>query len=367
MSEQPGTMGPAGAVPTQDMRSETSRGEGRDRVSEPVDPPAPRRWPEGSWLIAILLGLAVLAVASSALLWQKLSHIQTQLARQSADSGQQSAEARVLARQAMDSVREATARQSLLEARVSEVALQRSQLDELMQSLSRSRDENLVVDLDSALRLSVQQMQLTGSLEPLVAALRSADQRLARAAQPRLAPVRRAVERDLEKVRAAVVPDVPNLLLRLDELVRMIDELSLANGAPTSPARASRPASVVPVSWWERWLAVVVEEARRLVRVGRIEQPEAALLSPEQSFFLRENLKLKVLNARLGLMARQYESVRADLTTVATLMTRYADPASRKTQQASTTVQQLQAQLRSAELPRVDETFAALATAAAGR
>jgi len=366
MSEQPGKMAQPGTEPPHNAGEEAVAAGAQNTVHGSVASAERLIW-QGPWLVVALLGLSGLGVASSALMWQKLSHIQTQLARQSADSGQQATEARALARQAMDMARESAARQALLEARVSEVSLQRTQLDELIQSLSRSRDENLVVDLDSSLRLAAQQAQLTGSLEPLVAALRTADQRLARSAQPRLVPLRRAVERDLERVRTAVVPDMPNLLSRLDELVRSLDDLPLANGAPVVAPRSARPASAAPAGWWERSVSLVGEEARRLVRVGRIDQPEAALISPEQSFFLRENLKLKVLNARLGLMARQYDSVRSDLTTVQTLVVRYADPAARKSQQTVTTVQQLLAQLRSAELPRLDETFAALATAAAGR
>jgi uroporphyrin-3 C-methyltransferase len=175
--------------------------------------------------LLVLMVLAGVALLSSAFLWQKLGGIQEQLARQSADSGANAIEARALARQAQDIARDAAARQAVLESRVSEVALQRTQLEELMQSLSRSRDENLVVDIESALRLAQQQTQLTGSAEPLLAALRTADDRLSRAAQPRLARLQAAIGRDIVRVRAASVTDVPGVLARIDELVRQVDEL----------------------------------------------------------------------------------------------------------------------------------------------
>ena len=54
-------------------------------------------------------------------------------------------------------------------------------------------------------------------------------------------------------------------------------------------------------------------ELSGLVRVSRIEQPDAVMLSPEQGFFVRENLKLRLLNARLGLLSRQMSSARNDL------------------------------------------------------
>jgi len=114
-------------------------------------------------------------------------------------------------------------------------------------------------------------------------------------------------------------------------------------------------------------LEVVREEVRGLVRVSKIENPDVALLSPEQSFFVRENFKLKVLNARLGLLSRQTDAARADLVAASNSLTRYFDAGSRKTQTAQAALQQLQTQMRTLEVPRVDETLAALATAAAGR
>lgn len=320
-------------------------------------------------LIVSLGVVAVFALLGSGLLWQKLSSIQEQLARQSADAGAQSVEARAVARQAQELARETAARVAVFEARLSEITLQRTQLEELMQSLSRSRDENLVVDIESSIRLAQQQAQLTGSVEPLLAALKSAEQRVARAAQPRLAPLQRALARDVERVRSAAVGDTPDLLMKLDELVRLADELVLANAvAPTTALAATRHQSDDAVStWWQRSWQLLRDEARRLLRVSRIEQPEAALLSPEQSFFLRENFKLKLLNARLGLLARQLESARADLTAATMSLNKYFDVTSRKTQAAAALLQQVQGQMKTLQLPRVDETLAALATAAAGR
>lgn len=317
----------------------------------------------------LFLVIAAIALAASVLLWQKLSIIQEQLARQSADAGANSVEARAMAKQAQDLARDVAARQALIENRFSEVALQRSQVEELLQSMSRSRDENLVVDIDAALRLAQQQAQLTGSVEPLLGALRSADQRLDRAAQPRLSRLRAAIARDIDRVKAASVTDVPGLLVKLDELTRQVDELPLANavavaGTPATPRKA---ASAPPAAWWERALADVREEARSLVRVSRVDQPEAVLLAPEQGFFLRENLKLKLLNARLGLLARQTDAARADTGAAVAALRKYFDPSARKTQVAVTLAQQVQSQLRAVELPRIDETLAVLATSAAGR
>ena len=345
----------------------------------------PRGWRAAAIGVVLLAGAALLV---SGLLWQKLGNIQEELAKRSLDSGAQSIEARTLAKAAQDSTRELTARLASLENRISEVSLQRTQLEELMQSLSRSRDENLVVDIESALRLAQQQAQLTGSAVPLTAAMTSASERLQRAAQPRLNPLQRALAKDLERIKTASLTDVPVLMIKIDEVTRMADELPVANAMVVNPSVRQNSATAVQspgtkgtfdssmLAWFDRQridsavrsgVQAVREEAGKLLRVSRIEQPEAALLSPEQSFFLRENLKLRLLNARLGLLSRQTDTARADLESASTWLGKYFDQSSRKTQAASQLLQQIQSQLKTSELPRLDDTMAALGTAAAGR
>jgi uroporphyrin-3 C-methyltransferase len=313
--------------------------------------------------------IALSGLVSSGLLWQKLSHIQEQLARQSAETGSQASEARANAKQAQALAMETAAKLAVAEVRLSEVLAQRSQLDELMQSMSKSRDENLVVDIESSVRLAQQQAQLTGSVEPLLAALKSAELRVSRAAQPRLTPLQRAITRDVDRIRSTAIADTPSLLVKLDELVSLADDLVPANAVASAPAAVAlkRGAQESVLGWWARLGKVVGDEVRALVRVSRIEEPDAALLSPEQTFFLRENLKLKLLNARLGLLSRQIESARSDLATSAMVLNKYFDTSSRKTRAAATLLQQVLAQMKSLDIPRVDETLAALTAAAAGR
>ena len=341
----------------------------------------------GSRLLVTIVGaVAIAGLASSFMLWQKLSNIQEQLARQTADSGAQAIEARTMAREAADVARDTSARLTVAESRVSEVALQRTQLEELMQSLSRSRDENLVVDIESGLRLALQQSQLTGSLEPVVAALKSADQRIERAAQPRLAPVQRAIAHDLDRIGKSAVTDTSGLLGRVDDLTRQVDEIPLLNAVVTAATMrqrnnsanarnaAAEAASAQPEADEPRWKAVlnttwdaITAEARGLVRVSRIDQPDAVLIAPQQAYFLRENLKLSLMNARLGILSRRLDSARLDLANAKTALLKYFDPESRYTRRAVETISELQNNMQGMELPRLDETFAALTTAAAGR
>lgn len=339
-------------------------------ASEPLVSAAPAIQ-RSVWVVFLLGTLALLALMSSVFLWQKLSRIQEQLARQSTDSGVQALEAKTWAKQAQETVKDSAARVALLEARLAEVALQRTQLEDLMQSLSRSRDENLLVDIESALRIAQQQALMTGSTEPLVAALQSAQKRVQRTAQPRLMPLARTLEKDLERINSLPGFDLPGLMLKLDEGVALVDGLVLANDATSQQSRLGQQtepmANATPLSWWMAGLTRMGDEFKSLLRVSRIDAPEAALLSPEQAFFVRENLKLKLLNARLGLLARQKDGVRADLHASAILVRRYAEPQSRRTTQLLQLLEQTTEQVRTAEVPRIEASLTALSTAAAGR
>jgi uroporphyrin-3 C-methyltransferase len=357
-----------------------------------VPPPARGAGSRIAWALAVVA--ALLALASLWLAWkaeQRVRRVEQELVQRQQDATGQSAEARLFGKQAQEVARDSAAKVALLEARVAEVALQRSQLEELMQSLSRSRDENLLVDVEAAIRVAVQQTAITGSAEPLVATLKHSDERLARYNQPRLEGVRRAIARDLDRVKAAGVADVATLTIKLDEAIRMVDELPLLATAPAlRGGEGARPPSVAPkaapgaasaasasavASRWvwnvneatSRFVGQAWDEVKSLVRVTRIDNPDAVLMAPEQAFFLRENLKLRLLNARLALLSRQFETAQLDLQLAQTALDRYFDRSARRTNLAAELMRQVSMQARQGGVPRPDDTLAALAAAEAGR
>ena len=353
-----------------------------------------------NWLPWLLAALGAAVLVCVALAWQSLSRQQSlerELVRRQEATHTEAVEARLAARQSADLVRDTAAKVSLLEGRLAEVALQRGQLEELIRSMSRSRDENVVGDIEAAIRVALQQAQITGSAEPLVATLKQADERLLRYKQPRLEGVRRAVARDLDRVKAIAVVDVSTLTIKLDEVVRMADELPLISGGdvgsnPRDERRAEAAANdrerafrmqreqaaaaadgKLALWWWQAtqqlssWTGLAWGEARTLLRVTRIDHPEAALISPDQSFFLRENLKLRLLNARLALLSRQFDTAQSDLRECQEMLNRFFDTRSRKVTNVAELLRQVAGQARQVSLPRPDDTLAALTAAAAGR
>lgn len=351
------------------------------------------------WAGIAAVALALVALLSLSLAWktqQRVAALEHTLVSRQEASQREAAQAEMLSKQANDNVLEAAAKVALLEARVAEVAVQRGQFEELFQSLSRSRDENVLLDIEAGIRVALQQTVITGSAEPLVAVLKQSDERLGRYNQPRLEGVRRAIARDLDKVKAVSVADVALLSVKLDEAVRMVDDLPLLSrpdfrrpggagatgmeaAAPRAPHKAQEDAAREPPepapgwslqAWaqrWDRWSGHVLAEAKSLVRVTRIDHPEAMLLAPEQAFFLRENLKLRLLNARLALLSRQFETAQSDLQQVQISLDRYFDRQNRRTAAAAETVRSVASQARQVVVPRPDNTLAALSAAGTGR
>ncbi len=350
-----------------------------------------RRATSARWLPALAIAALLLTLAALALAWstqRRVKALEQELVRRQADSQAQAAEARVLARSAQELARDTAGKTALLEARVAEASMQRSQIEELLQSVSRSRDENVVADVEAAVRVALQQSALTGSAEPLVATLKQADERLARYNQPRLERVRRAVNRDLDRVKALGVIDIASLTVRLDEAVRLVDDLPLlavaqargkaaatprpASAAASAPAPAPSSSAnadwqVRALQWWQDSSTRVGNEIRSLVRVTRIDHPEAMLVAPEQQYFVRENLKLRLLNARLALLSRQFEIAQSDIRDAQAALDRYFERGSKRAAAITDLLRQVSTQARQTSVPRPDETLAALATAAAGR
>ena len=370
------------------------------------EPPAPTRTmlSGNAWIVgaAAVGAISVVSLTLVLLSQQRIKTLEQELVRRQQDSQSQVIESHAMAKQAQEVAHASEAKLALLEVRVAETALQRTQLEDLIQQLSRSRDENVLADIDSAIRVSVQQSAITGSAEPMTAALRQAEERLSRMSQPRLERVRRALARDIDRVRAVSVTDIASLTIKLDEAVRLVDELPMlsqperragmnnppgastsargaSGAAPTvaSTASAYRPTeglTAAPGAWlqWLRdgWRDVserVWAEVRSLVRVTRIDSPEAMLIAPEQAWFLRENLKLRLLNARLALLSRQFDIVQSDLRDAQAALDRYFDRSSRRVVVSADLVRQVSAQARQVALPRPDETLAAIVAVQSGR
>jgi uroporphyrin-3 C-methyltransferase len=314
-----------------------------------------------AWFIspaAIGFGLAALLLA-----WQwydghsRINALREELAQRVRESESDSRDARLAARQAQEAAREAQAKLAQIELRFAEFQNQQIGLEALYQELSRNRDEWVLAEIEQVLTIASQQLQLAGNVQVALAALQTADARLARSGRPQFLPLRKVFARDIERLKTAPGLDVPGIAVKLDQLIAGVDSLPLMQDArPQAAAAAKRESD----GFWERLVADLLGELKQLVRIQNVEGADPALLSPPQAFFLRENLKLRLLNARLALLARDESAYRNDVKTAAGWLERYFDTRSRAAAAMAVTLKQLGSGTPGVSLPTIGESLAAV-------
>jgi uroporphyrin-3 C-methyltransferase len=323
--------------------------------------PAARHRPNR--LLLLVLAAIVLAGALATVFWldarQRINATQEEAARRLRDIEADAREARSVARQSQEAVREAQVKIGQLEARLAESQSQQLALEALYQELSRNRDEWQLAEIEQVLAIASQQLQLAGNVRAALLALQLAEGRLARADRPQFAPVRRALAHDIERLKSLPTADFPAMSARLDMLVAAIDGLPLAFDERLERAAASKEAAAEN-GFWRRLGAEVWNELRQLVIVRQIDAPEPPLLPPTQAYFVRENLRLRLLNARLSLLTRDEAGYREDLRTARAWIRRYFDPRSKATADALGQLQQLSSTSISFEVPTISESLDAI-------
>jgi uroporphyrin-3 C-methyltransferase len=310
---------------------------------------------------ATLVAAAALAVA----LWQwsearrDLAGVQAELARRLAETDAAARETRLTAESVRNAQRDADSRLGMLEARMLEAQNQRVALESLYQELARNRDEWVLAEVESILVTASQQLQLSGNVRAALIALEAADKRLQRADRPHLIPLRRLIDGDVQRLRALPMVDVPALTFRLDAVVSAVDKLPLAAEQVSSAIPVAPRPEAASKGWWSRLGAEVWRDLRDLVRIRVADEPLAPLLAPEQAYFLRENLKLKLLSARLALLARDETTFRADLRTAARWLDEYFDVRGKAGAAAAATLDQLARSDLAIQLPDIADSLEA--------
>lgn len=324
--------------------------------------PAARAALPGWSLLALIVALCAAGLA--ALQWYQGrgadDALRREVAQRLADMAAREQAAAVRADQSAAALREAEIKIGILESKLAESQSQQIALEALYQELSRNRDEWAFAEIEQSVLLASQQLQVAANVRAALIGLENAEARLQRMEQPRYSALRRALVRDIERLKALPLADVHGSAGRIDDVIAAIDRLQLAMDAR---ARADAPAAAPAAGElpaWERMLREAWHELRQLVRVQRTGVEEAALLAPEQAFFLRENLKLRLLAARIALLSRDGRSYQADLRAASAALERHFDMRDAGVAATAATLRRLQAAPVEVALPDLAETLEAL-------
>lgn len=311
------------------------------------------------------LWIAALAVAFAAWQWydnrSEIGALRQETAKKLAAADAQAMDNRRFADQAREAMAAAAVKLGALESRLAESQNQRIALEALYQELSRNRDEWAYAEIEQSLAIASQQLALAGNLKAALIALQTADTRLQRMDRPQLTALRKAINRDIERLKAAPHVDTLAISTRLDALIAQVDKLPLAMEMRPQPEQspAAAPGAGEGNSWTRFWRDVW-GELRQLIRVQQMDKPDAALLAPSQAFFLRENLRLRLIGARLALLARDAASYQADLKAARDWLNRYYDTRNKNVAHALGMLRNLHEAEIGIEAPDISATLEAM-------
>ena len=256
-------------------------------------------------------------------------------------------------------LRDAEARTALLETRIAESQAQQAALEALYRDLAPSRDEIALTEIEQVLLIASQQLQLAGNVPSALTALQLADAKLQRLDRPQFLPLRRAFSRDMDQLKAVPFVDVTGLGLKLDQAIAAVSTLPFAMDERLPPRAADEPPPADEPSW-QRFLRDVWGDVKQLVRIESSDRPAAPLLLPSQRYFLRENLRLRLLSARIALVNHDDASFKADIAAAGSWVGQYFDTRTKPVQTLQGTLKQLAATPLAGDMPDLSRSLEAL-------
>ena len=392
------------AAPAADAPAETAHPEALTTAPSapaaedgPPAPTAPNRWRE--WQLRMpaslenrdarqKLAIGVLAVLLALQWWSSrtdISDLRRELAQRLQSGENLNTQTKLIANRVDDEVKALQGKVAVLEAKQVESQGQQLALEQLYQDLAKNRDDWALAEIEQVLSTASQQLQLAGNVRGALIALQNADARLSRADRPQFIAVRRAIARDIDNLKGLPSVDLTGIAVRIDALIGQVDLIPLLADekpsiiAPSPKSKLSKDGNKdsgketrdakggTPDDWrtallqrWAAWSSELWNEVRQLVRVRSVNNPEALLLSPEEAFFARENLKLRLLNARMALLSRNDSAFRSDLLEADRALLRYFDTRARQTQSAHEIIRQLQDSVLNIDMPTLSHSLAAV-------
>ncbi|TAL97693.1 MAG: fused uroporphyrinogen-III synthase HemD/membrane protein HemX [Paraburkholderia sp.] len=322
------------------------------------------------WFVIVVLICA--AGVGAFALNRKVDRMEQQLAQRQQANDAQTAALSVKTEQALATVHQSDSQVSQLEGKLADAQAGQQALQQQYADLARTRDDWTLAEVGQMLSAASQQLQLTGNTQLALFALQSADTRLAASDSTQVVVVRKAIAQDIDKLKSAPSTDLTGLAIKLDNAIEQVDALPLSGEAPIghAAAHAATPADSAKVAaatgeprWkvlWHEFTAGFGQQLASLVQVRRIDNADAMLVSPDQGYFVRENLKLRLLSARLALLSRNQTTLKSDLHAADVALGRYFDSASKQVQTVRGLIKDVDTGSAAVELPNLNTSLQAV-------
>ena len=187
------------------------------------------------------------------------------------------------------------------------------------------KQEWALAEVEYLLLIATHRLLLEADVETALSAMQAADDRLRGLPDPALLAVRKQLLADMNALRTSAMVDISGLALYLTDLIARTDSLPLQGpgiktqqtvSAAEAPEETTKP-------WWRRLLASLWRELKGVIIISHAGGQAELSLLPQQSFFLRQNLRLQLETARYAVLRRDTALLHSSVQTISTWLKRY--------------------------------------------
>jgi len=199
-------------------------------------------------------------------------------------------------------------------------------LETLYQMLPRDNKDWALAEVEQLIIIASHQLRLEHDVNTAIVAMSAADERLKDMGDPALIPVREQITADINALRDVSTVDTSGLAIYLADLIERSDTLPLKGGPESMiKARPNEESKEEKTISWRELPAKIWHELKSLVVIKQGKETRKALLLPEQEYFLYQNLKLELENARLAVLRHDTENLHTSVGLLVDWLNQYFD------------------------------------------
>ncbi|MEX0732648.1 MAG: uroporphyrinogen-III C-methyltransferase [Aquisalimonadaceae bacterium] len=221
-----------------------------------------------------------------------------------------------------------------------------SRMERLEALAAAHRQDWILSEVDYLFGIAAQRLRFRGDVDGALAALRDADTLLARLGADTI-DQRRQVRRAVDALLEVRQPDRAALAAELGDLIDAVDGWAVTQPITrvrTEPMAGQPDADLTSLEGWRQAGARAWQQLTNSLAslvVVRRDDPVPPLVSPKQTWFLRENLRLQLQVARVALLERESETYRSSLDQADAWLERHFRGSDAEVQNARDTLRRL--------------------------
>ncbi len=200
---------------------------------------------------------------------------------------------------------------------INQIADKQTALEEALSSIENRPDSNLdwaLMEVEHLIVIAMHRLLLERDVKTAIVALESADRRLKDIANPALIPVREQIAIDMNSLKAINLVDRTGLSLFLADLITRAESLPLKKQMiSVNENKTQETEQLEEQNNWKDLPVLVWEELKSLVVIKHKDEEGAAFLLPEEEYYLYQNLRLQLENARLSVLNLDSENLKASI------------------------------------------------------